>query len=88
MRTNFAVVFFAIRFRRRSILGMLVSHMATCIEDDGQQLDTNWQHKIPWIDIELKEKQFMNDQLEYYKEVKTKSKKNAHAEAKNPRFFR
>jgi hypothetical protein len=66
---------------------MLVSHMATRIED-GQQLDTNWRHKIPWIDIELKEKQFMNDELEYYKEVKTKSKKNAHAEVKNPRFFR
>ena len=62
--------------------------MATCIEDDGQQLDTNWRHKIPWIDIELKEKQFMNDELEYYKEVKAKSKKNAHAEAKNPRGFR
>lgn len=62
--------------------------MATCREDDGRQLDTSWQHKIPRIDIELKEKQFMNDEAEYYKEVKTKSKKNAHAEDKKPRFFR
>jgi hypothetical protein len=62
--------------------------MATCIEDDVQQLDANWRHKIPWIDIELKARQFMNDELEYYKGVKTKSKKNAHAEAKNPRLFR
>ncbi|MDP1773283.1 MAG: hypothetical protein Q8L15_13465 [Methylobacter sp.] len=65
-----------------------MSNMVTCVEDDGQQLDANWQHKIPWIDIELKEKQFMHDEVEYYKEVKTKSKKNAHAETKTPRFFR
>ncbi|MGR9013403.1 MAG: hypothetical protein ACU83U_07145 [Gammaproteobacteria bacterium] len=62
--------------------------MATLIEDDGQQLDQNWRYRIPWIDIELKEKQFMNDDLEYYKEVKTKSKKNSHAENKKPRGFR
>jgi len=60
----------------------------TNLDDDRQQLGTNWQYKISGIDIELKEKQFMNDEVEYYKEVKTKSKKNAHAEDKKPRFFR
>lgn len=65
------------------------SDMATTnLKDDIQQLSANWQHKISGIDIELKEKQFMNDEIEYYKEVKTKSKKNAHAEDKKPRFFR
>lgn len=88
MRTNFAAVFFAISFSRRSILDSWVSNMVTCIEDDGQQLDINWRHKIPWIDIELKEKQFMHDEVEYYKEAKTKSKKNAHAETRKPRIFR
>ncbi len=58
------------------------------MEDDRQQLDENWQHNISWIDIELKEKQFMHDEIEYYKEAKTKAKKNAHAEAKKTRFFR
>ena len=62
--------------------------MAACIEDNGQLLDTDRQHKIPLIDIELKERQFMKDELEYYKEAKAKSKKNAHAEAKNIRVFR
>ncbi|MFZ2404512.1 MAG: hypothetical protein ACXWT1_07270 [Methylobacter sp.] len=57
-------------------------------EDDGQPLDINWRHKISGIEIELKEKQFMNKEVEYYKEVKTKSKKNAHAEDKVFRFFR
>lgn len=66
----------------------LASNMATWIEDDRQQLDKNCRYRIPRIDIELKEKQFMNDELEYYKEVKTKSKKNSHAENKKTRFFR
>ncbi|MGZ4977502.1 MAG: hypothetical protein ACXV8O_10135 [Methylobacter sp.] len=57
-------------------------------EDDTQQLGTNWRYKISGIEIELKEQQFMNDEIEYYKELKTKSKKNSHAEDKNPRFFR
>jgi hypothetical protein len=64
------------------------SNMATCKENDRQQLNTHWQHKISGIEIELKEKQFMNDELEYYKEVKTKSKKNAHAESNKLRFLR
>lgn len=55
--------------------------MVACVEDE-------WQHEIPWVDIELKEKQFMHDEVEYYKEVKTKSKKNTHAEIKKTRFFR
>jgi len=88
MRTNFAFALYIIRFSHRLNVKMRATHMATTYIEDGQQLDANRQHKIPWIDIELKEKQFMNDELEYYKEVKTKSKKNAHAEAKNPRFFR
>ncbi len=57
-------------------------------EDDMQQLGTNWKYKISGIEIELKEKQFMNGEIEYYKEVKNKSKKNAHAEDKKLRFFR
>ncbi|MGZ5008657.1 MAG: hypothetical protein ACXWE9_12840 [Methylobacter sp.] len=57
-------------------------------EDDTQQLGTNWKYKISGIDIELKEKQFMADELEYYKELKAKSKKHGYAEEKNPRFFR
>lgn len=57
-------------------------------EDDGQRLGTTWKHKISGIEIELQEKQFMNKEVEYYKEVKTKSKKNAHAEDKTYRFFR
>jgi len=65
------------------------SDMATThLEEDIQRLATIRQYKIPGIDVELKEKQFMNDEAEYYKEVKTKAKKNAHAEAKKPRFFR
>jgi hypothetical protein len=63
-------------------------NMVTAIENDEQSLDTSWQHKISGIDIEFKEKQFMNDEVEYYKELKTKSKKNAHAENKIPRSFR
>lgn len=58
--------------------------MTTDIEDDGQY----WLYTISGVDIELKEKQFMNDEVEYYKEVKTKSKKNAHAEDKKLRFSR
>lgn len=34
--------------------------------------------KIAGIDIELKEKQFMDVDFEYYKIIKTKSKKNSH----------
>ena len=60
----------------------------TNLDDDIQQLGANWQYKISGIDIELKEKQFMNDEVEYYKGVKTKFKKNAHAEDKKPKFFR
>ncbi len=60
----------------------------TNLDDDKQQLGTSCPHKISGIDIELKEKQFMNDEVEYYKEVKTKSKKNTHAEDKKTRFFR
>ena len=64
------------------------SNMETWIDDEGQQLDKNYPYKIPRIDIELKEKQFMHDDLEYYKEVKIKSKKNSHAENKKPKFSR
>lgn len=62
--------------------------MATYKQDSRQQLNTHWQHKISGIDIELKEKQFMNDEFEYYKEVKTKPKKNAHAESRKLKFLR
>jgi len=60
----------------------------THLEEGAQRLATIRQYTIPGIDIELREKQFMNDEAEYYKEVKSKTKKNAHAEAKKPRFFR
>lgn len=59
--------------------------MATYEENDRR---CRWQYKISGIEIELKEKQFMNDDFEYYKEVKTKSKKNAHAESKKLKFLR
>lgn len=58
------------------------------LDDDIQQLGTDWQYKISGIDIELKEKQFMTAEFEYYKEAKTKFKKNAHAEYKKLKFFR
>jgi hypothetical protein len=48
-----------------------------------------WPYKISGIDIELKEKQFMNDEFEYYKEVKTKPKRNStHTECKKFKFLR
>ena len=62
--------------------------MAARIEDDGQLLDADRQHKISLIDIELKEKQFMKEELEYFKEAKAKARKNTHVEAKNIRIFR
>jgi hypothetical protein len=86
--TNYTFVLFFIRFRHKSTLRILAGYMTARIEDDGQLPDTDRQHKIPLIDIELKENQFMKDELEYYKEVKAKSKKNAHAEIKNIRIFR
>jgi len=58
------------------------------LEDGIQQLGTDWQYKISGIDIELKEKQFMNVELEYYKEVKSKFKKNMHTEDRKLKFFR
>jgi hypothetical protein len=62
--------------------------MITSRKDDVRQLYSNWRHTISGIDIELKEKQFMNDEVEYYKEVKTKSRKNAHAEDRKLGCFR
>jgi hypothetical protein len=44
--------------------------------------------KIDGIDIELKEKQFMDVDFEYYKIIKTKSKKNSHAFNNEMRAFR
>ncbi len=62
--------------------------MATInLEDEMQQLGKSWQYKISGIDVELKEKQFMNDEFEYYKEAKIKSKKNAYTEHRNSDFF-
>lgn len=56
-------------------------------EDDGQLFDANRAHKISGVGSALKGKQFMDDEIEYYKGVKTKSKKNTHAEGKNSGFF-
>jgi len=46
-------------------------------KDSGRQLNTNCPHKISWVDVELKEKQFINDEADYYKAAKAKSKKQA-----------
>ncbi|MFI3157018.1 MAG: hypothetical protein QX199_12775 [Methylococcaceae bacterium] len=54
--------------------------MTTNIESDEQQFSINWRHKISGIDIEQQEMQFINDEVEYYKLLKTKSKKNSYAE--------
>lgn len=62
--------------------------MAATIRIDEQQSGANWQHKISGVDIELKEKQFMHDEVEYYKVIKTKLKKNAYADDKKPKSFR
>lgn len=62
--------------------------MTTNRENNGQPLYENWRYSISGIDIEFKEQQFMNDELEYYKEIKTKPKKNAHAEDRKPRYLR
>lgn len=40
-----------------------------------QHKSFNWQYKIAGVDIELREKKFMDDEFEYYKSIKTKSKK-------------
>lgn len=61
--------------------------MTTKTETNKQQLNINWQHKISGIDIELKEQQFMHDEAEYYKLLKTKSKRNTHAEDRTTRSF-
>lgn len=87
MYTNFAVIFFIIRFNRRPPLESPETNMTTNIENDERQLNIAWQHKISGTDIELKEMQFMHEEAEYYKLLKTKSKKNAHAEDKTTRFF-
>lgn len=62
--------------------------MAVTIKVDAQQSGANWQHKISWVDIELKEKQFMYDEIEYYKEIKTKLKKYVYADDKKTKSFR
>lgn len=62
--------------------------MVDITNTDEQQADANWRHKISGIDIEFKEKQFMHDEVEYYKVIKTKLKKNAYAEDKKTKFFR
>lgn len=54
---------------------------------DDEQLDAGGQYKISRMDIELKERQFMLDEIEYYKAIKTKAKKNIHMEDKAFRFF-
>ncbi|MDP3877441.1 MAG: hypothetical protein Q8Q50_10705 [Methylobacter sp.] len=57
--------------------------MAINNKDSGRQLNTNCPHKISWVDVELKEKQFINDEFDYYKAAKAKVKKHARA----PGFF-
>ena len=59
--------------------------MVTNITIDELQ---NGQNKISSVDIELKEKQFMHDEFEYYKVLKTKLKRNAYADEKKPKSFR
>lgn len=54
--------------------------MAANIKAFKQQKNFDWHYKIDGIDIELKEKKFMDDEFEYYKSTKTKSKKKARHE--------
>jgi len=62
--------------------------MAAITKVDEQQSGANWPHKISGVDIELKEKQFMHDEVEYYKVIKTKVKKNTYADDKKAKYFR
>lgn len=62
--------------------------MAVTIKVDALQTGVNWQHKISGVDIELKEKQFMQEEVEYYKVIKTKLKKNAYVDDKKTKSFR
>jgi hypothetical protein len=62
--------------------------MVAITKVDGQQSGANWSHNISGVDIELKEKQFMHDEVEYYKVIKTKVKKNAYADEKEAKYFR
>jgi hypothetical protein len=55
--------------------------MAIQAKLERQPLTSNWQHKIAAADIELKERQFMNDEFKYYKEIKTKVKKNGYTDS-------
>jgi hypothetical protein len=49
--------------------------MAAKIDVFKQQKNFDWHYKIDGFDVELKEKKFMDDEFEYYKSTKTKSKK-------------
>lgn len=62
--------------------------MAATIRVDEQHSGVNWQHKISGVEIELKEKQFMHDEFEYYKVIKTKLKKNVYADDQRSKYFR
>jgi len=49
--------------------------MAAKIDAFKQQKSFDWHYKIDGFEVELKEKKFMDDEFEYYKSTKTKSKK-------------
>ncbi|WAK00893.1 hypothetical protein [Methylobacter sp. YRD-M1] len=49
--------------------------MSANINAFKQQKSFDWHYEIDEVDIELKEKRFMDDEFEYYKSTKTKSKK-------------
>lgn len=54
--------------------------MAISDQSGKQQAGAREHYKIAINDIELKEKQFMEDEVQYYKTLKTKPRKQVHAD--------
>lgn len=61
--------------------------MATSIRVN-QPFVFNWQYRIADADIEIKEKQFINQQVDYYKAIKSKPKKKSFFEDVKPKSLR
>ena len=54
--------------------------MAISNRVDKQQTGSREKSKIAINDIEFKEKQFMEDEVQYYKTLKTKPRKQVHSD--------
>ncbi|MGR9000591.1 MAG: hypothetical protein ACU88J_16315 [Gammaproteobacteria bacterium] len=54
--------------------------MAISNRSDNQQAGAREHYKIAINDIEFKEKQFMEDEVQYYKTLKTKPRKQVHSD--------